>query len=463
MLKAVKVKLYLNPTQITTLSKLFGCYRKIYNLCLDYKTKQYELDNKSSVNLKELGKLFHNELTKNPDYFYLNEHNTKVLKQSIIDLLVGFKNFFESCKGKRKGEKIGYPNFKSKFDKQSVRFPSEAISSNFITGNSDRMNLTKDFKNMKFRCSDSDKKYLMKYINNIKSVTISRSKSGLITASILIDGGTKNEFRKDYCENNDKIIGIDLGIKTYFVSYDGEESKEIENPKFTRNNEKRLKRIQRKLSRLDNKNKKKRNDKFRENNGKEIDLEVGKKIVNTNNRYKLKKKLAKANEKIRNKKETFLHELTSKLVNENQVIVIEDLNVKGMMKNHNLAKSIQELNLGEFKTQLEYKCRWDGKDLIKINRFYPSSKLCSCCGNKKMDLTLKDRTYVCTECGLVIDRDLNAAINIRNEGERIYIGSRCSELKLEDYPPMDEPNRKVMLKSCGRMIQEEIVEFNRIQ
>ena len=423
MLKAVKVKLYPNKEQNTTLNKLFGCYRKVYNMVLDYKIEVYKKDKTIPVGIKELGKYFHGYLTKEEQFFYLAEHNTKVLKQSIINLLAAYNNFFKSCKGERKGEKVGFPKFKSKNDKQSVRFPSEAISSNTFSGEkNNKLNLTKQLKNLTFKCSDSDKKYLLKYSDNIKSITISKSTAGTLYASILIDGSTVNEFRKrNQIKETENIIGLDLGIKSYFVSYDGKNSETLENPKFIRKNEKKLKHLQRKLSKLDDKNRGKRNNEFKEKNGREIDESVGKKAVKTNNRDKTKNKLALVYEKLNNQRDTFLHQITSKLIDENQIIIIEDLNIKGMMKNHNLAKSIQELSLGKFKTLLEYKAEWYGKDIIKIGRWFPSSKLCSCCGNKKPKLLLSERTYICEECGNEIDRDLNAAINIREEGIRIYL------------------------------------------
>ena len=439
MLKAVKVKLYPSYEQEILFNKLFGCSRKVYNLSLTYKQEQYELDNSKPIGLKELGKHFHNELLKDPEYHYLLEHNTKVLKQSIIDLLAAYKNYFESLLGKRKGEKVGLPTFKCRFDKQTARFPAEAVSKKPFNDNMDRLNLTSSFKNLKFACSGADRKYLEKHKDSIKSVTVTKSKAGTFTASILIDGDKINNFRKNSYkkyENPDKAIGLDLGIKSYYVSYDGENSEEQFNPKFIRTAEKKLKRLQRKLSKLDKKNRDKRNEQFLSENGKPISKKEGNKIVVTNNRNKLKKRLAKQYEKITNKRDTFLHELTSKIVNENQVIVLEDLNVKGMMKNRKLSKAVGELCLGRFREFLKYKCEWYDRELIVINRFYPSSKLCSCCGHKKEDLKLSDRTYVCSECGHTIDRDLNAAINIRQEGLRLKaekeIGNRFPELKLED-------------------------------
>jgi putative transposase len=151
--------------------------------------------------------------------------------------------------------------------------------------------------------------------------------------------------------------------------------------------------------------------------------------------------------------------ITTKIVSENQIIVLEDLNVSGMMKNHKLAKAIQELGLYEMRRQIEYKARWYGREVIFVSRWFPSSKKCSCCGNIKHNLKLSDREYVCENCGLVIDRDENAAINVKVEGIRLYeekIGQRMSEFKLVEHPTMDEKDENP-LKSSGVMKQENVL------
>jgi len=204
----------------------------------------------------------------------------------------------------------------------------------------------------------------------------------------------------------------------------------IDNPKWIRKNENKLKKIQKQLS---------------------------KKVKGSNNRNKLRVRLAKVHEKIKNQKQDFLHNITTKIINENQVIVLEDLNVSGILKNHKLAKSIQELGLGELRRQLEYKSLWYNRDLIFVDRWFPSSKTCSCCGWKNNSLSLNDREFICEDCGLVIDRDLNASINIENEGLRLYkekIGQRLPEFTLVDNPLMDD-KEEIPLKSNDWMKQEE--------
>jgi putative transposase len=377
-LKALKLRIYPNKSQQDYINNLIGSYRFVYNKCLDKKIKAYTI-NKQSLGLKELGNYFHHELTKNPEYNFLNEHNTKVLKQSVITLLDSYKRFFVNGNG--------FPKFKSRKDnKQSCTFPLQAISKTNTFDN--KITLNKQLKNLKFKTSDKYIIYLKIYKDNIRSATLSKTKSGNYFLSILID--LPKETYKIIPKPINNIIGIDLGIKDFIVDSDGNR---YENIKTIRNKQKKISKLQRRLSKKQN---------------------------GSNNKNKCRIKLAKYHEKLNNKKQYYLHEISNKLINENQVICMEDLNVSGMLKNHNLAKSIQELSLHKFKTMLQYKSLWYGRDIVQIDRYYPSSKLCNCCKTKNNNLTLSDREWVCDECGVVHDRDINAAINIRNEGQRLY-------------------------------------------
>jgi putative transposase len=228
----------------------------------------------------------------------------------------------------------------------------------------------------------------------IKSGTLSRNSSGQYYFSILIDKPNK------VINPATGVVGLDLGIKDFIVTSEG---RRYENLKSIRNNETKIKRLHRRMS-------------LKEKGGK--------------NRNKARIRYAKFHNKIRNQKEYYLHSVVNQLLSENQTIVIEDLNVSGMLKNHNLAKSIQELSLSRFKNILKYKSEWYGRELIFVDRFFPSSKLCGVCGYKNTELTLKDRTWVCPECGSVHDRDLNAANNIKSEG--IKIGLSSPELTLQE-------------------------------
>jgi putative transposase len=425
MLKAIKIRLYPNKNQEVYINKLLGCYRFTYNKCLELKKNKY-LEDKTTLGLKDLGNYFHQNLTKNDEYVFLKEHNTKVLKQAIINVLDAYKRFFING--------TGFPNFKSKKDnKSSCRFPAESISkkNNYLSG---KLTLTSQIKDIKFKCSDNYKNYLDKYKNNIRSATLTKTVSGNYFLSILVDGNIEKQLPKP----KNEITGIDLGIKTFVISSEGTVH---ENLKSQRANEKQIIKLQKQLS---------------------------KKVIGSKNRNKARIKLAKKYDKINNRKENYLHSIVNQLLNDNQIIVMENLNVKGMLKNHYLAKSIQELSLYRFKSILLYKSAWYDRTVVEIDRWFPSSKLCSCCGFKKKDLKLNDREWTCPNCGIVHDRDFNAAINIRNEGKRILnridnfqfkdfqVGCRTAEFTLVDFPTMDDPACEGLLKSSGSMKQEEI-------
>ena len=180
---------------------------------------------------------------------------------------------------------------------------------------------------------------------------------------------------------------------------------------------------------------------------------MSKKQKGSNNRKKARIKLAKVYKKINDRKQYYLHAVSNSLIDENQVICMEDLNVKGMVKNHNLAESIQEMNFGEFRRILEYKTNWYNRKIVFVDRFYPSSKTCHNCGYINKKLILKDRQWICPQCGEVIERDYNAALNILDEGLRV-IGSSTTEFTLVDYPTMDDRLSNEALKSSGRLKQE---------
>ena len=374
MLKSIKIQIYPDSVQKEFISKQLGCCRFIYNKLLDYKKTQYE-QNKQSVSLSQLGKYLTN-LKKQDEYLFLNDVYARCLNQTMMDLIKAYDNFFK--------QHNGYPKFKSKKDtKQSCRFPINVFNRpnyicNKIKGN--RITLIKQLKNILFKCSRKDEIYLNENQKYIHSVTLTKTSTNKYYLSILID---YNINQKDKL---DTVIGLDLGIKDFIVDSN---RNRYENKHFYKNKEQKLKKFQRQLSKKQN---------------------------GSNNRNKLKIKLAKVHEKIRNQRLNYLHQFTSKIVNENQIICIEDLNVNGMMQNHKLAKSIQELSLFEFRRQLEYKCRWYGRQLIIIDRFYPSSKTCHNCGYIYKGLRLSEREWVCPHCKSLIDRDYNAAQNILDEG-----------------------------------------------
>ena len=374
MLRAVKIRLYPNVTQATQINKLLGCYRVVYNQCLNRKIQSYE-ENKIFENQTSLGHFIHHELLKDDNFAWLREQNTKVLKQAVIDMLNAYKNFFE--------QHTGYPRFKKKKDnKQSCRFELGAISKRNVY--TDYKLSLANIRNIKFRCSKKYAEYLQKHKENIRQATLTRLPCGEYYLSILVDGDLTHKVKESH-----HTIGIDLGVKDFIVTSDGEV---FENLHFNKNKRNKIKRLQKQLSRKEN---------------------------NSNNRNKTRIKLAKAYKRITDKKQYYLHQISNYLIDENQVICMEDLNVSGMLKNHKLASSIQELNFGEFRRMLEYKANWYGRKLIFVDRFYPSSKTCNHCGYVNKKLKLSDRQWICPDCGKIIERDYNAALNIRDEGIRL--------------------------------------------
>ena len=396
MLRAIKIRLYPNKTQEEYIAKLLGSYRFVYNQCLALKKNKY-IEEKANFGLKELGNYFHQELVKSEENSWLQEHNTKVLKQSIINLLDSYKRFFVNGNG--------FPKFKSKRDNShSCRFPVDAISkrNDYL---SYKLTLTSDLKNIKFSCSQEYANYLSKNKNSIKSATLTKTKSNNYFLSILVDGA----LMKEISQPKNDFLGIDLGIKDFVIT---SESEVFENIKIKRNNQKKLNKLHRELSRKQMFG----TGEFKYSEKWKKDVEIKKP---SKNKEKARIKLAKLYEKLNNQKENYLHHVTNQLINENQVIIMENLNVKGMMKNHCLAKSIQELSLYRFKEMLMYKAQWYNRDIVEVDRFFPSSQLCSCCGYKNTSLTLKDREWTCPECGIKHDRDVNAANNILNEGKKL--------------------------------------------
>ena len=376
MLRAIKIRLYPNKEQEQTLNKTLGCYRFIYNHMLALKQEAYKRD-KTNLGLCELSKYFHGTLLKDEQYAWLKEEHTNVMKQAIRQMLSAYNNFFKQHKG--------FPKFKSKKERQSALFPINAISK-CNTFETRHITLTQPLKNLRFRCSDLYFSRLQKYSKNIKSATLSKSKSGKYFLSILVEM-EDTELKK--FEHTDKQVGIDLGVKDFVITSDGEV---FENKHFLKNEEKKMKKLQRQLS---------------------------KKKVGSNNRKKAQIRIAKLFERMTNKKEAYIHYVVNELLSSFDTIFMEDLNVQGMLRNHYLAKAIQEVGFFSFKQVLVNKALVNDKQVVFIDRFYPSSKTCSVCGYKKEDLTLNDREWTCPNCGTKHNRDINAAVNILLEGKRM--------------------------------------------
>ena len=376
MLRAIKIRLYPNKTQEQALNKVLGCYRFVYNHMLARKQEAYKVD-KTNLGLTELSKYFHHELLKDEQYQWLKEQNTKVMQQAIRQMLTAYDKFFKEHKG--------FPKFKSKRDKQSAYFPIDAISKK-NTFDTRKITLTTKLKNISFRCSDLYHKRLQKYKDNIRSATLSKTKSGCYTLSILVDLDV-TEYANFKKINRD--VGIDLGVKDFVITSDGEV---FENKRFYKKDEKRLAKLQRQLS---------------------------KKRKGSSNFNKQCKCIAKVFETITHKKENYIHSVVNYLLRKYDTIYMEDLKTSGMLKNHKLAKAIQEVGLFKFKMVLSAKALQNDKKAVLIGRFYPSSKTCSKCGYIHKGLKLKDRHWNCPNCGSYHDRDFNAALNILYEGRRI--------------------------------------------
>lgn len=361
MLKANKYRIYPNEAQKVLLNKHIGASRFIFNLALETKTTAYA---GSGVNLScfDLIKQIP-DLKKECEW--LKEVNSQSLQAPIRNLDNAFTRFY-------KGQG-NFPKYKSKWKgKQSFHIPQN------VKVEDGRLVIPK-FKKKGIKIN------LHRPLEGtIKSATISRTPTGKYFVSILVETG-KECLLKSKIEK-ETTVGVDLGIKDFLITSDGEV---VDNPKYLRKSESKLKYIQRKYSKYKGK--------------------------------RTKHKLAKLHEKVANQRRDFLHKQSSKLVKESHSIAIEDLNVKGMMKNHCLAKSISDVGWSMFTTMLEYKCEWYGVNLLKIGRFEPSSKTCSNCGTVNKELTLKDREWTCKSCNTKHDRDINAAVNIKNFALRNHV------------------------------------------
>ena len=363
MLKSFVYRLYPNKEQEILLAKHFGCNRFIYNWALNLRKESYEQSGKT-ISKFELNKMV-TQLAKKEEYSWLQEVLSQSLQQSIQNLDTAYIKFFK--------EKTGFPKFKSKrTHRYSYRIPQ---------------NVKIDFEEHKVflpKIKWVNIRVDRKFEGLIKSATVKQLPSGKYFVSILVEDGKDYQTKKQIEHAN--AVGIDLGIKDFAILSDGTK---IENPKFLRTKEQRLKVLQKRLSR---------------------------KQKGSNNRNKQRIKVAKLHEKITNERKDFLQKLTTKLVKESQfdTFCLENLNVSGMMRNHKLAKSIAEVSWYQFTEMLKYKCGWYGKNLVQIGQFEPSTKTCSHCGYKNTELTLKDREWICPVCNTYHDRDINAAINIKN-------------------------------------------------
>lgn len=368
MLISCEFRMYPNDSQKELLAKHFGHCRWFYNYALNKRIRTYEATKKTISRFdlsSDLPKLKLDENTK-----WLKEVNSQSLQATLLHLDVAYKKFFTKSGG--------FPKFKNKHSKQSFEIP-ENLKVDFELG----VVIIPKFK------EPIKTKFHRTFEGQIKTCSIKKSNTGKYFISILVEDGkelpTKPEIRKE------TSIGIDVGIKSFLVTSDGEE---VSNPRFLIQSQHKLKKIQRSFSRKMKLKKK----------GESL----------SKNAEKQKLRLQLLHEHVTNQRKDWLHKLTTRLIRENQTICVEDLNVKGMMKNRKLSKSIADAGWGSFFTMLKYKSEWYGRNILTIGRFEPSSKTCSNCGYIKPDLTLKDRTWLCPTCNEIHDRDINASINIKN-------------------------------------------------
>ena len=403
MERGYKYRIYPNKAQQELIAKTFGCCRFVYNHALDRRKNLYE-NQGLSESRNDINNWCNRELK--VQYEWLREVDKFALTNSIYDLDNAYKKFFR--------EHTGYPRFKSKHDSRQS-----------YTTNYSHDNIAVDFERNIVKLPKVGRvkaKIHRTFDGIIKNATISCTPSGKYFVSICV----KSELPEFYPAFG--VVGLDLGIKSLCTCSDGTK---FNSPDLTKL-QSRLKHQQRSLS---------------------------KKTKGSSNYKKQKVRLARLHEKISNIRKDSLHKLSRSLVDENQIIVTESLNVKGMLKNHHLARSISDASWSELTRQIEYKSRWYGRKYIKIDTFYASSQTCSNCGHKEQRVkNLAVRAWTCPKCSVTHDRDFNAAFNIlkeglRQEGLEVYIGQELPKFKPVDRPTMDD-RRDSDLRSRAGMKQE---------
>lgn len=375
--RGIDIRLYPNKGQSNFINKMIGATRVVYNASLYRRQKYYE-EHKASLKMKPTD-LY-------DEFPWMRELDSQGLCNAFQDLHTAYTNWFNSLK-KHTKQTSKAPRYKKKTHSGSYRnaMCQKEVSKLLQNG---KIYLPK-LKLVSYRAHvDLDK------ITKIHHVTVKKTNTNKYFCSICCD------YEIDEPEHTGECVGLDLGIKDLIVTSNGEK---FDNKKFLKNSEKRIKHLQRLYS---------------------------KKTKGSKNQEKARLRLAIAHEKLSNKRKDYLHKLTTKLVKENSIICIENLNVTGMLKNHKLAKSITDCSFSTIRRMLDYKCRWHNRKLVVINRWYPSSQTCNCCGYKynpdhynNTSWNPSIRNWICRNCNSHLDRDINAAINIKNEGLRILDGT----------------------------------------
>lgn len=398
------IELRLDPTkaQAVYFNKCIGAERVAYNAMLNTKITLYRDYGVKNFNL--------NWSSLKDFYPWMKDVDSRCLNYAKIELERAYTNWFKSLKN---GGITGYPNFKKKEHKGS--YHNTSMPSTPYRLFKDNKIFIPVIKWVKFR---NYKNLDLSKIKKIRNLTIKRTNTGKYFVCVCCDVEI-SEY-----EHTGNCVGLDLGVKDLIITSDGEK---FENKHLLKNSEKRIKHLQKVFS---------------------------KKSKGSKNREKARLKLATAYEKLGNKRKDYLHKLTTRLVRENDIICIEDLNVRGMLKNHKLAKSISDCSLSMIRSMLSYKCGWYGRKLILIDRWSPTSKRCSCCGSIMPSMGLNVREWVCPNCSTYHDRDINAAKNILDEGLRLLdVGCVPPEFKPVENPTMDD-RLAIDLKSSGSVKQE---------
>ena len=373
MNRAFEIRLYPTKLQEQKLNQTFGACRFVYNNVLSLKQEYYKNFgfNDKDLDITDMLKAF------NP---WINDIGSQAICQALNDLNSAYKNWFNSLSKKTK-QKTKASKFKKKSDKQSYRdcmmkkniFKLLDVQSRKIT--------VPKIGKITYRSSYNFSKY---EITKVCNITLKKSNTNKYFCSICCECKEPEKL-----PTNNFKIGFDLGLKDFLIDSDGIV---IDNPKYFRKSQEKLVKEQRKLSHC---------------------------VKGSNNFKKQKLKVALIYEKVKNQRKDFQHKVSSQIINENQVIVSEDLKPSNMVKNRKLAKSIADASFSSFCNMIDYKSKWYGRTYIKIGSFYPSSKICHCCGYKNTTLTLVDREWECPNCHTLLDRDKNAALNILDEGLKI--------------------------------------------
>ncbi|MBA3600246.1 MAG: IS200/IS605 family element transposase accessory protein TnpB [Acidobacteria bacterium] len=373
--KAFKYRIFPNDEQKKNLAQTFGCVRLTFNTMLAARTKAWQ-QNKQHLSYHDTAQML-TTLKKQEDRIFLNDVSSVCLQQTLRNLDCAFRNFFA---GRAK-----YPTFKKANSNQSARYANNAFK--FADGKLTLARQTEPLEISWSRPLPDDAK--------INSLTISKDTTSRYFISI--------HFETDWSplEDLQTSVGIDVGTKTLAVLSNGEN---LENPKFLPLAEKRIKKLQRR---------------------------VYKKVKGSNNRRKAKLKLARADASVADKRQDYIHQFTTKTIRENQTIIVEGFSVANLLKNHCLAKSIANASWGEMFRQLEYKAEWNGRKYLELDRFFPSSKICSSCSHLLVKLPLSVRVWDCPNCSTHHDRDLNAAKNIEIAGQYLL----CSESDARKLTP----------------------------